>query len=182
MELKYSSIDDRLGFVRKVYGILTIQLVITTLWIYTVLSTDTLMSFVLNQYLLVVFLIFGLLAIELTLICYRKLARRVPVNYILLGAFTCGEAWCLGYLCLFFNHRDVFSALIMTIAVTMALQGYAQATNEDFTVKGGMLWVLSVVLALLLIFGLILRQSTLGFYAVTSVVLIILGVFMIYDI
>ena len=121
MELKYSSNSDRLAFVRKVYGILTVQLLITTFWIYTVLRNNRLMVFVLNQYILVYFLTFGMLAIELTLICYRKLARRVPINYILLGAFTCAEAWCLAYLCLSFNNTDVFSALLMTMAVTVAL-------------------------------------------------------------
>ncbi len=69
----------------------------------------------------------------------------------------------------------------MTLFVTLALSGYAATTKTDFTVMGGMLWVGALLIFTFLMFAIFFPQNKIGFYIVTIVVLLIYGLFLIYD-
>ena len=100
MEIKDCSQEDRLGFIRKVYSILLSQLIFTTIWSLIVFNSYLLRGVVLKLYWLNYLLLGLIIGIEITLICCRKVARHVPYNYLLLGAFTMAEAWSLSYICI----------------------------------------------------------------------------------
>lgn len=84
---------DRVGFIRKVYLILTAQLVFTAGFVAFAMNDLTVREWIyFNQWMwapVCILLIFT----ELAMICSRKLARSVPINYILLFVFTCCETY-----------------------------------------------------------------------------------------
>ena len=145
--------DVRPGFIRKVYGILTAQLVLTFGLIFVMVfvepvriqmcggvdnlaerggckePTDTLNTALITSCVLsFVFLC--------AISCCGSLARKVPHNYILLFCFTLCEAIMLGIMCLFFDAVSVGLATLMTALVTAGLTAYACKTTTDFTGMG----------------------------------------------
>jgi len=57
------------------------------------------------------------------LICFKKVARKVPVNYIVLFTFTFFESLMVGTLCTFYEAQGIFLAAVMTLVlfITMTL-------------------------------------------------------------
>ena len=79
---------DRLGFIRKVYGILSCQLIVTALGITAVQLDPDLHAWMSTQNGLALGLFLISFIVEIVIICWRDMARRVPANYILLSIFT----------------------------------------------------------------------------------------------
>ncbi|ESN95066.1 hypothetical protein HELRODRAFT_105150, partial [Helobdella robusta] len=88
-----SHVYIRLGFLRKVYGILSSQLLCTTLIGLLFVAVEPIRLFAQNNQWL--FLIFGFSSIGLiiALMIHRKV---YPTNYYLLGAFTLCESFLVG--------------------------------------------------------------------------------------
>lgn len=137
--LKYNDVD-RLGFIRKVYGILTAQLSFTFLLVLISAFSDGYRSFMrANTWLFILFFI-GSFTCLIYLVCCKKYARTVPQNYILLGLFTLFEALAVSGICAFYDPIIIVVAMAMTVGLTSALTAYACITKTDFTTKiGGMI-------------------------------------------
>ena len=73
----------RLGFIRKVYGIIFFQLLITTGVIYFVMSSPAIMTYMITYYWLSIFTSIITIIFMIMLICC-KLSNVVPANYIIL--------------------------------------------------------------------------------------------------
>ena len=80
--------NDRIGFVRKVLGIVSAQLVITSLITALVLSSASLTETLQNSLATLILLAITAIIISIALICSKKLSRTVPYNYALLLAFV----------------------------------------------------------------------------------------------
>ena len=181
MEIKDCEVEDRLNFVRKVYGILTTQLLLTTLWAALVWNNSSLKNFVYDEYWLVWVFLGLAIGVEMTLICYRRVARKVPLNYFLLGVFTFAEAWIVGFICMFYDFEAIMTALLLTVGLTASLQAYAIFTKTDFTIMSGLLWIAVGILMLTIVLGMIFSENSAAFYVITCLVLLVMGVFLIYD-
>ena len=131
--------QDRLGFVRKVYGILATQLVITACFVYLCMS-EVQASIAANKPTAFTSVLFNggnMIAVMVlylvsycALICYRK---TVPTNYILLGVFTMCVSWMVGFICSLSNPKTVMEATVLTAGMTVAISFYAMTTKTDFT-------------------------------------------------
>lgn len=139
----------RLGFIRKVYGILVVQLAFTFLFCLISTTTDFI-TFQINNIAIFYLALIVALVSSIVLICFRSIARSVPTNYILLGLFTLCEAYMVGLICGLSDPETVIMAAFMTLAVTIALTIYAYKTESDFTMMGGLLFVFG---AIMLLFG-----------------------------
>ena len=85
------------------------------------------------------------------LFCVHSLARTVPINYILLTTFTFCEAYLVAYVCSAVNDpKVVMAAVFMTAGIVFALTLYSMFTKHDFTVCGGMMFILTIGL---MVFG-----------------------------
>ena len=80
--------QDRLNFIRKVYGILSAQLTLTAACICAVKIIPGWNSGIQALWPLAFAAIFIGIIVEVALICCRSVARKVPTNYILLLVFT----------------------------------------------------------------------------------------------
>lgn len=149
---QYWDTQVRLGFIRKVYGILSVQLTFTFLMcLVSHLSQSFNMFQIANPGFLWISLI-GTVVTMICIMCFRSLARNVPTNYILLGIFTLCESYMISFICGATNWRLVLMAAAMTSAIVISLTIYAYTTKTDFTVMGSMMFVIGCVMLLFGIF------------------------------
>ena len=140
----------RIGFIRKVYGILSVQLAITfgisclgmvesvkKILIIESPRSLTLTSIGLGLLITCCILFFFTL---IPLACCMKVGRRVPINYILLLLFTLSQSYLVLLCCCRYEQHIVLTAMGLTAAVTISLTIYALTTKEDFTWLGGLLF------------------------------------------
>lgn len=84
---------SRGGFVRKVYGILCAQLLLTSLSVIAA-ATNAKLSLFLRANIALALVCCAICIVSLyALACYQSLARTVPHNYILLSIFTLSESY-----------------------------------------------------------------------------------------
>lgn len=174
----------RMGFIRKVYGILSTQLVLTFGFILLGQVPAVKSALFSNADTSVIFFWIALVLSFVTLIplaCVRAIGRTVPINYILLFIFTLCESYMLMLCCATYNANVVIAAAALTAAVTVALTIYAFTTKTDFTWLGGMLFAgicILIVTGLLFCF---LGTSNFLYILYCAAGVFIYSIYLIYD-
>jgi len=120
----------RLGFMRKVYGLLAVQLSITTLIGGVLLFTPGVKEFVQGKPMFLFPAFFLSIGLLIALHIKRK---ETPINLILLAAFTVVEAYTVGVLVTFFDQSVVIQAFFLTAAVVIGLTAFTFQTKHDFS-------------------------------------------------
>lgn len=120
----------RLGFLRKVYGILSTQLLFTTFVAALFMSSQTVKGFVQSSPNLMVTALIASFVVMIALFLKR---RDAPANYILLGLFTVIEAYTVGVIVTFYDKFVVLEAFGLTAAVTLSLTAYTLQSKRDFS-------------------------------------------------
>jgi protein lifeguard len=79
----YKSLDKnvRLGFIRKVFGLLCFQLSLTTLMVVVAMTSTGFQDFQRKNLGFFIFTIVMSFVIMIALMCYKDVARKVPTNY-----------------------------------------------------------------------------------------------------
>ena len=90
---KFYDKEDRTNFVRKVYAILGIQLLITSAITMIPLYNDHARLWMHDHWGLLMAACIGSVAISCVMICCIQLTRTVPINYVLILLFTLCEAY-----------------------------------------------------------------------------------------
>ncbi|VDI16686.1 uncharacterized protein MGAL_10B046076, partial [Mytilus galloprovincialis] len=133
----------RMGFLRKVYGILSAQILLSTIVAGVIYSSETATAFVqTNNWMLLVALI-GSLGLIFALMVYR---HQTPTNYILLTVFTLMEAYSVGVVVTFYEVQSVIEAFMLTFAVTAGLTIYTLQSKRDFSSMGAGLFAALMIL------------------------------------
>mgnify|MGYP002626577315 CR=1 FL=1 len=148
----------RLGFIRKVYGILLFQLLITTIVVYYSIYNQFLNRFLVSNPGFFYLSLFGTLCTEIPIICCPGVASKVPLNYTLLLIFTFCESYLVAYTTLIYEPLSVLMCAGITLALVFGLTLYAIFTKTDITLWGGGLVCLSVIFFILSIVGLFYRS------------------------
>lgn len=126
--------DVRKGFIRKVYGILSVQLLLTGAIAWPISQNqDWAMQ---NIQLMNVCMIASLVLIVGVSCCCVEIARKVPYNYIFLLLVTICEAVLVGFICTIYETDSVAMAAFMTAGIFVGLTIYAMTTKSDFTGMG----------------------------------------------
>lgn len=138
-----ATLDIRMAFVRKVYAILTVQLLATALLSsISFFSTGYKKWIQSNQWMMWVSL-FG--AIGFMLLTFWK-RKSYPTNLIFLAGFTALEAYSISVITSFYESTIVLTALVFTLGIFVALTLFACQSKYDFTswmpYLFGSLWVL----------------------------------------
>ncbi len=168
----------RLGFIRKVYGILSMQLILTTFMCAVSITSKSFAHFQQTHPAFIWVSLIGSIIVLLAICCIPGMSRTVPANYLLLFAFTFFESYMVSAVCSTTNPRIVLMAAAMTCAITIALTVYAWTTKTDFTVCGSMLFIASCCLLIMGIFAMFFKflhvvVATLGIF--------IYAIYIIYD-
>lgn len=134
----------RVGFIRKVYGILSIQLLLTTAVSYLcTIEKYGIRQFVVHNAWL--FLPVTLVSIVL-LIALQCNQKRYPVNMILLVAWTLCFSLSIGLICAIYMSKGqgeiVYEAAGITMATFLGLTIFTFKSKYNFSWMGGILFTL----------------------------------------
>mmetsp|Transcript_117159 Transcript_117159/g.327909 ORF Transcript_117159/g.327909 Transcript_117159/m.327909 type:complete len:268 (-) Transcript_117159:271-1074(-) len=128
--------DIRRGFIRKVYSLLTVQLVIT-LAIGTLFRVYTSKAWLVNNAWVLYLSCFGSMGMMIGMACCcQQIARKYPTNYIFLFTFTIFMSVLVGFACMVYTGESVLIAVATTALVFFCLTAYACCTKTDFTGAG----------------------------------------------
>ncbi|KAL8575203.1 hypothetical protein ACOMHN_042324 [Nucella lapillus] len=142
----FSDKNIRLGFIRKVYGILFVQILITGLMITLFLYVEPIQDYSKQNPWLFIVAMVATFAILIVLACCPNVRRNSPSNIILLIVFTIFEGFLLGTVSSHYENDEVLMAVGITAVVSLALTIFAFQTKWDFTMFGGFLFVFIIVL------------------------------------
>lgn len=130
----------RLGFLRKVYGILSVQLLFTFSLVALFVLNPPMHSFVkaTPAILYVALAMYVGSAVTLTL-CGPSVRRTYPSNYLLLASFTVATSLLVAVAACAYSPVSVGLASFYTFAIFGGLTAYAHVTKADFTPYHGSL-------------------------------------------
>lgn len=138
-------IEVRMGFLRKVFSILTCQLLLTTAVSAMFLFSETLKGFVQQS---PGFLMFNFVLTFVVMMALMVKRKDAPANMILLGVFTLLEAYTVGTVVTFYEKSVVLEAFVLTLAVSGGLVMYTFQSKRDFSSWGAGLYVALLILVL----------------------------------
>ena len=169
----------RNGFIRKVYGTIFFQLLITTAVVYYVMINESIMNYMFQNTNLIFLPLILSIGIMLILVCTQA-SQQVPLNYILLIVFTLLEAFMVSFTTIYFDPISVLACAGMTMIIVFGLSMYACFTKRDMTMMGGFLLSFSLILIFLGIIGIFFRSY---FYQMflDSLGVLLMSLYLIYD-
>ena len=174
----------RRGFIIKTYGILISQLIITCIFIclsFVPKINEFIKSkdFVGGPFFISFMVIFLCVTIFVCIMfsCFSNIAKRVPINYILLFSFTLSMSFYCLIFCSFFKPQDVIVAGILTLCSTVGLTVYAIRTKTDFSFLGGLLFCFSFIIVTTIAFYFWIRVTV--FWLMLGVM--VYSLYLIYD-
>ncbi|XP_046612169.1 protein lifeguard 4-like isoform X1 [Neodiprion virginianus] len=172
-----ANIKIRMAFLRKVYGLLSVQLLMTIVVAAICMLSKPVRLFIHQNEWMVGLSFFMTLGFMMALIFKR---REHPMNLILLGAFTLVQSYTVGVIVTMYDQAIVLEALLITLTVVAGLTAYTFQTKKDFSFLG---FGLFAGLCALLVGGIlqIFVQST-GFELLLSIGgALLFSMFIIFD-
>ncbi|XP_050306717.1 protein lifeguard 4-like [Anthonomus grandis grandis] len=120
----------RLAFLRKVYGLLSMQIFLTMVIAAVFMFTPPIKGFVqTNDWMMML----SFLASIFILIPLHIKRREYPTNFILLAAFTVVQGYTIGVIVTFYSKTIVLEALLLTFLVLGCLTVYTFQSKHDFS-------------------------------------------------
>ncbi|CAH9132765.1 unnamed protein product [Cuscuta epithymum] len=174
------------AFIRKVYALLTLQLLITTVVSSLVVAFIPIKHFYASNkaatIVVCVFIAITLIIVEIALlICSEK----HPWNYLLLQLFTLVFSLVVGFACVFVHWKVALECAILTAAVTIFLTLYTfWATlrkHADFSFLQPFLSSLLVIALLCTIIQIFWPLGKIGHALFGAVLVILYSGYIIYD-
>ncbi|XP_066586688.1 protein lifeguard 4-like [Prorops nasuta] len=140
-----ANINIRMGFLRKVYGLLSIQLMLTVTIAAVFMTSNSIKLYVqTNPWTMIV--AFVMTMVFLITLLFKK--NEHPTNLLLLSAFTIAEAYTVGVIVSMYETSIVLEALFITLTVVIGLTAYTFQSKRDYTFLGfGLfagLWILLI--------------------------------------
>jgi len=155
--ISFSDKAVRRMFMKKVYGILSVQLAITVgcicFFIFYVGGPGGGRRFV-SENMWLMFTCLGItLVVLFPMVCVKSLRRTFPINFILLAVFTIAESISLGMVSSLYQTESVIMAAGITALIVFFLTIFAFQTRIDFTMFRG---IMGCILFVFIIAGLIM--------------------------
>jgi FtsH-binding integral membrane protein len=126
-------------FIQKVMNILTIQLFFTFGLTALCVLNDSVKTWVQSHPAIIFIAGIFALVIMIVLVCNHNLARKAPINYVLLALITGCMGLLVATVASYYQARSVVYATGITGLISVALSLFACQTKYDFTAKGGYL-------------------------------------------
>ncbi|KAJ8909199.1 hypothetical protein NDN08_005891 [Rhodosorus marinus] len=137
----------RVGFIRKVYGIVSIQLLTTVVISLCVMLSTIVRTFVLDSANTILLSMFASFVVFFVLLKYKD---RHPTNIYLLAVFTFAESYVVAWICAI-NYETgyghcIATAFSLTLMIFSSLTVFCFVTKKDFSFLGGFLFASIVAL------------------------------------
>lgn len=173
--------STRMGFIRKVYGILSAQLTVTAIAVcLTMIDPAATIRFYRTSPAITIVVCVAYMVSLYALGCYRSVARQVPTNYILLTIFTCCMSYLVGGITVLYPPETVLAAAVLTAALVIGLTVYAVTTKTDFTYCGGAMWAFFFIVLTCTIMSFFMRNRLAQVW-LSGLVIFIMSFYIIYD-
>lgn len=129
----------KMGFIKKVYGILTFQIFIT-ISLCSLSFIQPVKIFMLSH-LYLVYYCSGILVVQMVLLlCFSSILRKVPFNYCILTIWTLLMSYLVATCCACCNSYLVFIAAVTTLIITVLLSVYACISDINYTNGGAIIF------------------------------------------
>ncbi|KAF2634201.1 transmembrane BAX inhibitor motif-containing protein-like protein 4 [Massarina eburnea CBS 473.64] len=165
-----ATLDIRMAFVRKVYAILTVQLLATAALSAISFASQSYKTWIQTHVWPMWVSLFGTF-IFLGLTFWKR--KSYPTNLLFLGGFTAMEAYSISVVVSFTESRIVLQAVLFTFGIFVALTAFACQSKYDFTswipYLGGALWVL-ILFGFMTMFMPASSKVELGYGIVTALI------------
>lgn len=177
----FESKQIRHNFIKKVYSLLSIQLLITVcvVALFAVHPDVNAWAKANRWFHLAAFGVSFVILIAIS--CMGELRRKHPHNLIALFAFTIAEALMLAALTVMFETKVVMIAGAITTVICLALTLFALQTKYDFTTKGGIMLVILIVATMTILIGSFFQPSKPFILVMSSIMAIIMGIYLVID-
>nr|XP_043610125.1 protein LIFEGUARD 2-like [Erigeron canadensis] len=139
----------RWSFIRKIYSIVAVQLLLTAVVGAVVISYHPIVTFLTTTNAGFACYILLIVAPFITLCPLSYYYQRHPVNYLLLGIFTVSLAFAVGLTCAYTSGKVILEAVILTAVVVVSLTLFtfwAAKRGYDFNFLGPFLFGAVMVL------------------------------------
>lgn len=134
----------RVGFIRKVYGILAAQMILTVVIAGFCMSSHSIRLLVLHMFGSTVMRIAMFVPTLAVLCCMQAAKNHYPANYLLLFAFTVLMALDVGLVCAAYTEAGlgllILQAFGLTAIIFSSLTAYTCMSKRDFSFMGGFLY------------------------------------------
>ncbi|XP_008146980.2 protein lifeguard 4 isoform X1 [Eptesicus fuscus] len=172
-----ASVHIRMAFLRKVYTILSLQVLLTTVTSAFFLYFESIRTFVHESPALILVFAIGSLGSIFALILHR---HKHPLNLYLLFGFTLLEALTVACVVTFYDVYIILQAFVLTTAVFLGLTMYTLQSKKDFSKFGAGLFAVLWILCLSGILRLFFYSETMELVMAAVGALLFCG-FIIYD-
>ena len=125
----FSEQNIRSGFIKKVYSIVSLQLLLTTAIVAMVIFIQPLKLFFYSNIWLLYVLLLGTFIVLIVFACCEGVARSFPLNMILLAIFTVMEAFLVGAISSTYDTDSIFLAVVITAIIVIGLTLFAFQTK-----------------------------------------------------
>ncbi|KAH8365223.1 hypothetical protein KR084_006269 [Drosophila pseudotakahashii] len=139
----------RKGFVRKVFGILMVQLLFTCAVMAIFVCHEPTKLFVQHNLVVVFVAMIVNIIVLIMIVCVESVRRKHPVNLICLAIFTFTMSVLLGAASSVMDSNIVLAAVAITTVLVTALCIYAVQTKYDYTACGGLMITFVMIIVVL---------------------------------
>lgn len=175
--------DSRLGFIRKVYLILSTQMITTIFITYLIMANSNLAYFLYKNYQ-TLSISSGLLSLGIifTLVSNANLRYKMPYNFILLGIHTILQSIMVGTFSSLMNPKTVCIGAMYTLTTFLSITLYSFQPNPkyDLTLTGNTLLTILTSLVFGSIFNIFFKLSLLD-NIISGALAVLFAVYLFYD-
>ena len=171
---------ERQRFVIKVYLIVFLQLLFTSLVTAYVVSSEVAKEWFRENYYYTYAAILFCLVLMCLLACCTSFVRKVPYNYVILALFTMGWTFMVAAFTQWFEPEDIAIAASLTTAMVLGLTIFACCCN----MKLNFLWAIGAALSTAiwpLFFYMWLFPSKMLYNLIAIVVVILTSIYIVFD-
>ncbi|XP_065664961.1 protein lifeguard 1-like [Hydra vulgaris] len=176
----FSEKSIRQAFIRKVYAILFCQLLVSVGIVCLFLLVKPINTYVKSNVIMFWAAWILTLVLMIALVCCESVRRTFPMNFIMLSLFTLCESYLIGVVSAHYEVNEVLLAMGIVAILSLAITIFAFQTKYDFTMMGGFLLVLIIVLLCFGIFTIFFHSKIVRIvYACLGA--LVFGLFLVFD-
>ncbi|VDM92054.1 unnamed protein product [Onchocerca ochengi] len=172
----YATVNIRLGFLRKIFGILSVQLLITAIICTALYATEEIRLFLQEQLWIVLMSVICSFALLFAMFIH---ARSVPLNYILLVSWTVMQSITIVS---FFDVKVVIEAVALTALTVISLFIYtASQSKRDFQKHWAIVFSISMIFVAASFMHLFIQSAPVDFFMATFGA-VLFSIYLVFDI
>ncbi|KAH7701922.1 Protein TMBI-4 [Aphelenchoides avenae] len=173
-----ANVSIRMGFLRKVLGILAFQFIVMVVVCTALYMTPMVRGFVQQQPWIPLSFMFASIGVMVAMFIY---AYTVPLNYFLLAGWTVLQSLTVGTIVTFYDVEVVLQAVLLTAIVVAALFFYTLQSKHDFRKHYALIFTLSIVFLFATAIQMILMSPTVNF-VMSLLGAALFSVYLVFDI